>query len=242
MCVACARTDNDAGHKVEKPNVGLSQNSPIVLNHPLIAHYLSIIRNKNTKADEFREYLKRISNILILEATKNLPTVAVNIETPLKKTTCQCIDPSKRIFIVSILRAGLGITSVAEDMIPGAVIQHIGMYRDEKTHKPVRYYNRLPTTFTNPSVIRVLICDPMLATGGSASEAIKLYLEKGIKEENIIFVCVIGAPEGVKKLLEAFPKIKIIMASLDEKLNEKAFIIPGLGDAGDRFFNTMTPD
>jgi uracil phosphoribosyltransferase len=238
MCAACTPINDNISSKIEKSNVGLVQNNIIVLNHPLIQHYLSIIRCKDTKSQEFRASMKKIAQMLILEATKNLSMVDVSTETPVAETTCRRIATDNKIFIVSILRAGLGITSVAEKMIPDAVIQHIGMYRDEKTHKPVWYYNKLPKVFRNPGNIRVFICDPMLATGGSAYETIKVYLEKGIREEHITFVCVIGAPEGVKKLTEAFPKIKIIMACLDEKLNEKAYIVPGLGDAGDRFFNT----
>jgi uracil phosphoribosyltransferase len=239
MCVACVNINDSTPPEVNEPIAEEVQGNTIILNHSLIHHHLSIIRNKNTESSEFRTSLGKISEMLILEATKDLPTVAVQTETPVAKTTCFRINPKKRIFVVPILRAGLAISYVAEDIIPGVVIQHIGMYRDEKTHKPVWYYNKLPSVFANPSDIKVIICDPMLATGGSAYEAIKMYIDKGITEENITFVCIIAAPEGVAKLRSAFPKIKIIMAHLDRNLNSKAYIVPGLGDAGDRLFNTQ---
>lgn len=263
LCAACARilpdteTSEHGGdkplskvtekisrsHKMRKnlPNeLKLPEGADFTLmNHAMVHHHLSIIRNKNTKSSDFRSSVKIIAALLVYEGTKTLPLAAIDVKTPITKTTCYCIDPHIKIFIVSILRAGLGITSVAEDIIPDAVIQLLGMYRDEKTHRPVWYYNKLPATFDNPSDIKVFICDPMLATGGSAYETIKMYIDKGIKEENITFLCVISAPEGVRRLFKAFPHIKIIAASLDDGLDKNAYIIPGLGDAGDRLFNSV---
>ncbi|MDR1361840.1 MAG: uracil phosphoribosyltransferase [Holosporaceae bacterium] len=238
-CIACSRVP-DAVEETEvlaPTAVTSADDNLIVLDHSLAQHHLSIIRNKDTKPSEFRASIKKIAELLVVTATKNLPTADVAVETPVAKTICRRIDPRRKIFVVPILRAGLGISCVAEDMIPDANIQLLGMYRDEKTHNPVWYYNKLPATFSDTSNITVFICDPMLATGGSAYETIKLYLGKGILEKNITFLSVISAPEGVKRLREAFPEIRIITASLDQKLNERAYIVPGLGDAGDRFFN-----
>jgi uracil phosphoribosyltransferase len=194
LCTACSQVCDDISKTITVENSRVSSNSSwdgnlIVLNHPLVEHHLSIIRNRNTKSSEFRSSLKEIAKLLIYEATKNLPTIAIDVETPLTKTTCRRIDPDKEVIVVSILRAGLGITTVAEDMIPYAVIQLLGMYRDEKTHKPMWYYNKLPAYFQNAADTMVYICDPMLATGGSACEAIKEYLKRGIKEK-ILHFCV----------------------------------------------------
>ncbi|MDR2401934.1 MAG: uracil phosphoribosyltransferase [Cytophagales bacterium] len=242
-CVACTLINNNKvfakeNYESQKSNANLSENNLIVLNHPLVQHHLSIIRDKNTKTSKFRASLEKIAELLIYEATKDLPTIPVEVETPMEKTICKRIDPSKKIFIASILRAGIAITSEAEKIIPWATTHHLGMYRDEMTHKPVWYYNKVPKNFADQSVAKVFVCDPMLASGGSALEAIKVYRDRGISEEQITFICVIGAPEGVKKLREAFPKIKIIMASLDRELNEIKYILPGLGDAGDRMHGT----
>ncbi|MDR2724314.1 MAG: uracil phosphoribosyltransferase [Holosporaceae bacterium] len=243
VCSVCILIFIDNNYKLEKSErAAETETKPaasnlIVVDHPLIQHHLSIIRNKNTKSNEFRESSQKIAGMLILEATKNLPMDEIDVSTPIEKTKCRRVDPNNPVVVISILRAGLAISTVAERIIPGAVTLHLGMYRDEKTHKPVWYYNRLPKTFAN-QFTKVYVCDPMLATGGSAYEAIKECITRGANEENIVFVCVISAPEGVAKLLKAFPKIKIITASVDSKLNDKAYIIPGLGDAGDRTFNT----
>jgi uracil phosphoribosyltransferase len=210
----------------------------LVLEHPIISHHLSVIRQKDTDNFNFRNSAYKIADFLLFEATKNIPLVEVEIETPLVKTKQKIIDNKKEIFIVSILRAGLLISERAAQIIPTARIQHIGMYRDEKTAKPIWYYNKLPENFKNPIDTLVYICDPMLATGNTALESIKLYIGKGIKQENITFISLISAPDGVEKIHKEFPNIKIITAALDEKLNEQYYIVPGLGDAGDRGFNT----
>jgi uracil phosphoribosyltransferase len=237
--VACTPTRNDTDEIQCIDATKARTGRLVVLNHPLVHHHLSIIRDKNTNSSAFRFSLKRIAEQLVYEATKNLSTIAVNVSTPVADTICKCVDPNRKIFIASILRAGLGITNIASDIIPNAEIHLLGMYRDEKTHSPVWYYNKLPETFKNTHSITVFICDTMLATGGSASEVVKMYLRKGIPEENIIIICVISALKGVNKLFEEFPKIKIITASVDRTLNQECYIVPGLGDAGDRIFNTV---
>lgn len=210
-----------------------------IVNHPLIFHNLSIIRDKNTTGNIFRSSAKKIAELLLYKAIKNLPMKEIEIETPLTKTKCQVIDESKEIFIASILRAGLLISEVAADIVPHARIQHIGMCRNEETFCPDWYYNKLPNSFKNPKDTLLYICDPMLATGGSALETIKLYIEKGLEQKNMTFISIISAPEGIKRIHNEFPDITIITAAVDEKLNEKAYIVPGLGDAGDRIFNTI---
>jgi uracil phosphoribosyltransferase len=241
LCVSCTplRDRVEANHEEKSSGVILPQGNLIVMNNnPLIQHYLHLVRNKDTKSGDFKRYVKQISALLFYKAAEPLPVTQVNVTTPIEKTTEMCLDPSKEIIFIPILRAGLGMVAAVEEIIPYAVTQHLGMYRDENTHKPVWYYNKLAPNYSNPSNIIVFIFDPMLATGGSAYEAIKTCLCRGIKEENITFVCIIGSPEGVKKLSDAFPKIKIVAASIDRKLNEKAYIVPGLGDAGDRIFGT----
>lgn len=211
----------------------------IELNNPLIHHYLSIIRNKNTDSFNFRHAIGIIGNLLSFTAIENLPLKNVQIETPVATANCKTIDTNIDIFIVPILRAGLGIANSLFDILPFAKMQHLGMYRNEKTLEPVWYYNKLPKTFKNPKNTFVYICDPMLATGGSITEAIKLYIEKGVPQENITTLNLICAPEGLNKISNKFPNIRIITACIDEKLNEKGYIVPGLGDAGDRIFNTL---
>lgn len=210
-----------------------------IVNHSLVSHNLSIIRNKDTNCENFRNSVKKLSNILGVEATKNLPIEEIETYTPICKTKVKQIKHSIDVFIVPILRAGLGISETLSDLLPFAKVQHLGMYRDEKTLEPVWYYNKLPKNFRNPDNTFVYICDPMLATGGSAYEAIKLYVDKKVPQKNITFLNLISAPEGVEKLKKAFPKINIFTCSLDERLNEKGYIVPGLGDAGDRIFNTI---
>ncbi|MDR3285547.1 MAG: uracil phosphoribosyltransferase [Holosporales bacterium] len=217
-------------------NSGDSFAGLVVLNHSLISHHLSIIRDKKTKSYDFKKSLKKISKALIYEAAKDLPVVSINVKTPVGNAKCKCIDLKSNIIVVSILRAGLGISSVAESIIPNTETYHLGMKRDEKTHEVSLYYNNFPKAFKNK---KVFVCDPMLATGGSIYEAIKLLTQRGIKAENIVCVCIVSAPEGVKRISEAFPGVKIITAVLDEKLNENAYIVPGLGDAGDRYFNAL---
>jgi uracil phosphoribosyltransferase len=211
----------------------------VPLKHPLVQHHLQILRNKNSSSDAFRDSAKKLTGFLFFKATENLPTEPIEIETPICKTVARVINNKKKIFLVPILRAGLVMSSVAEEIIPNTIIQHIGMYRDEKTHEPVWYYNKLPGSFEKPEDIIVYICDPMLATGGSAHATVKLYVDKGINEKNITFISIISAPEGIKKLFDSFPNITIITAAVDDRLNENAFIVPGLGDAGDRINNTI---
>ena len=203
-----------------------------VLDHPLIQHKLAILRNKNTTVKEFRELISEISGLMCYEATRNLPVVEVDVETPITTAKCHMLS-GKKMAIVPILRAGLGMVDAMVDLIPAAKIGHIGLYRDPETHKPVEYYCKLPEDIENRVVF---VVDPMLATGGSAIAAIDFLKKHGCK--NIIMMNVIGCPEGVKTVQEAHPDVDIYLAALDEKLNEHAYIIPGLGDAGDRIFGT----
>ena len=203
-----------------------------VLNHPLIQHKLAILRNKNTTVKEFRELISEISGLMCYEATRNLPTVEVEVETPITTAKCQMLS-GKKLAIVPILRAGLGMVDSIVDLIPSAKIGHIGLYRDPETHKPVEYYCKLPADI---STRQVYVVDPMLATGGSAVAAIDFLKKHGCK--NIIMMNVIGCPEGVKAVQEAHPDVEMYLAALDEKLNDHAYIVPGLGDAGDRIFGT----
>ena len=207
--------------------------------NPLISHYLSVIRNKDTDNISFRRAIKIISDALSVEAVKNLPLKEITVETPVSQTKSEIIRDDIDIFVVPILRAGLGISNSLFDILPFAKMQHLGMCRNEKTLKPNWYYNKLPVKFRDPKNTFVYICDPMLATGGSIIEAIKLYVNADVPQENITTLNIICAPEGLKKLNEEFPKVKTITASVDERLNEKGYIIPGLGDAGDRIFNTL---
>ena len=203
-----------------------------VLNHPLILHKLAILRNKNTTVKEFRELVSEISGLMCYEATRNLPTLEVEVETPITTAKCQMLS-GKKLAIVPILRAGLGMVDSIVDLIPSAKIGHIGLYRDPETHKPVEYYCKLPDDISNR---QVYVVDPMLATGGSAVAAIDFLKQHGCK--NIIMMNVIGCPEGVKAVQEAHPDVEMYLAAMDEKLNEHAYIVPGLGDAGDRIFGT----
>ena len=203
-----------------------------VLNHPLIQHKLAILRNKNTTVKEFRELISEISGLMCYEATRNLPTEEVLVETPITTAKCQMLS-GKKLAIVPILRAGLGMVDSIVDLIPSAKIGHIGLYRDPETHKPVEYYCKLPDDISNR---QVYVVDPMLATGGSAVAAIDFLKKHGCK--NIIMMNVIGCPEGVKAVQEAHPDVEMYLAALDEKLNDHAYIVPGLGDAGDRIFGT----
>ena len=203
-----------------------------VLNHPLIQHKLAILRNKNTSVKEFRELISEISGLMCYEATRNLPVVEVDVETPITTAKCHMLS-GKKMAIVPILRAGLGMVDAMVDLIPAAKIGHIGLYRDPETHKPVEYYCKLPEDISNR---QVYVVDPMLATGGSAVAAIDFLKKHGCK--NIIMMNVIGCPEGVKTVQEAHPDVEMYLAALDEKLNEHDYIVPGLGDAGDRIFGT----
>ena len=203
-----------------------------VLDHPLIQHKLAILRNRKTSVKEFREMIGEISALMCYEATRSLPLRDVYVETPVATAKCKMLA-GKKLAIVPILRAGLGMVDNIVDLIPSAKIGHIGLYRDPETHLPVEYYCKLPEENANR---QVYVVDPMLATGGSAVAAIDFLKQHGCK--NIIMMNIIGCPEGVKAVQEAHPDVEIYLAALDEKLNEHAYIIPGLGDAGDRIFGT----
>ncbi len=204
-----------------------------IVDHPLITHKLSIMRNKKTGSKDFRELLDEIAMLMGYELTRDLPLEDVEIETPLVKMTAKKIA-GKKLAIVPILRAGLGMVDGLRRLIPVAKVGHIGLYRDPDTHLPVEYYCKLPTDIADRTVILV---DPMLATGGSAADALTMLKNKGCKQ--IRFMCLVAAPEGVKKVQDAHPDVDIYTASLDECLNEHAYILPGLGDAGDRIFGTL---
>ena len=203
----------------------------VVMNHPLISHKLTIMRNKDTKSKDFREALNEIASLMTFDICRDLKTKDVEIETPICKTTCQMLD--KDIIIVPILRAGLGMVEGILELIPTAKVGHIGLYRDEETHEPCEYYAKFPVELPNATVI---VLDPMLATGGSAAAAITMIKKRGALD--IRYIGLVGAPEGVKKLQEEHPDIDIYLAALDEKLNENCYIVPGLGDCGDRLFGT----
>ncbi len=203
-----------------------------VLDHPLIQHKLAILRNKNTSVKEFRELISEISGLMCYEATRNLPTKEVEVQTPVAVAKCRRLA-GKKLAIIPILRAGLGMVDAMVDLIPSAKIGHIGLYRDPETHMPVEYYCKLPEDIGSR---QVFVVDPMLATGGSAVAAIDFLKQHGC--QNIIMMNIIGAPEGVKTVQDAHPDVDIYLAALDEKLNDHAYIVPGLGDAGDRIFGT----
>ena len=203
-----------------------------VLDHPLIQHKLAILRNKETPVKEFRELVGEIAGLMCYEATRNLPTEEVLVETPITTAKCRMLS-GKKMAIVPILRAGLGMVDSMVALVPSAKIGHIGLYRDPETHKPVEYYCKLPDDVGNR---QVFVVDPMLATGGSAIAAIDFLKQHGCR--NIIMMNIIGCPEGVKAVTEAHPDVDVYLAALDEKLNDHAYIVPGLGDAGDRIFGT----
>ena len=207
-------------------------NVPFIADHPLVKHKISHLRDKNTGTKEFRALVNEIAGLMCYEATRNLPTEEVLVETPVATAKCRMLS-GKKLAIIPILRAGLGMVDAMVDMIPSAKIGHIGLYRDPETHKPVEYYCKLPEDIEHR---QVFVVDPMLATGGSAVAAIDFLKARGCK--NIIMMNIIGCPEGVAAVQKAHPDVDIYMAACDEKLNEHAYIIPGLGDAGDRIFGT----
>lgn len=210
-----------------------------VVNHPLCCHNLSIIRNKATNAEVFRNAIRRITYLLFYKATEDLELKTVNVETPLEVCETKMLKDDNEIIIAPILRAGLIFSDVANEIMPFATVRHIGMYRDEDTLTPVWYYNKIPIEFEHPENKIILILDPMLATGNSAIDSIKLFTSKNVEQKNIRFVSLISAPEGLRKVHKIFPEVKIITASIDNCLNEHGYIRPGLGDAGDRIFNTV---
>ena len=207
-------------------------NKPLIMDHPLIQHKLTLLRDKRTGSKEFREMIAEVSMLMCYEATRDLPLKEVEIETPMTMTKSNVISGRKLAF-VPILRAGLGMVDGVLEMIPAAKVGHIGIYRDPESHKPVDYYCKLPKDIASRHVI---VLDPMLATGGSAVEAINLLKKEGV--QNIKFMCIIAAPEGLDALTTAHPDVQVYCAALDEKLDENTYILPGLGDAGDRIFGT----
>ena len=203
-----------------------------ILDHPLIQHQLTQIRQKDTSTTQFRQMINEIGGLMVYEITRDLPLEQIEIETPVAKTKANVIA-GKKMVVVPILRAGLGMVDGILQMIPSARIGHIGIFRDEETLQPVEYFAKFPEELDQRDIF---IVDPMLATGGSAIAAINSIKQRGAK--NIKLVCLVGAPEGVKAINEAHPDVTVYLASLDEKLNEKGYIVPGLGDAGDRIFGT----
>ena len=204
----------------------------IELKHPLIEHKLAILRDKRTGTKEFREIVSELATMLCYEAMKDAKMHDVEIETPIQKMKTRKIDEDNYVF-VPILRAGTGMLDGIIQAVPNAKIGHVGMYRDEETFKPNVYFFKVPKNIDQKEV---LILDPMLATGGSGIDAIELLKEKGVKK--IKFLCIIAAPEGIKKMQDKYPDVQIYTTNIDERLNEKAYIVPGLGDAGDRIFGT----
>lgn len=203
-----------------------------ILDHPLIRHKLAIIRAKNTDTKQFREVVEELAMLMAYESFKDVPTQEIEVETPLE-TTKQTVVKENSIAIVPILRAGLGMVNGILSLFPAAKVGHIGLYRNEETLEPQEYYCKLPSGIDEKVV---MVTDPMLATGGSASDAIKMIKKRGCKK--IKLLCIIAAPEGLKKVAEDHPDVEIFIATLDRQLNEKGYILPGLGDAGDRIFGT----
>ena len=207
-------------------------NKAFIADHPLIQHKVTLLRDKNTGSKEFRELIQEITQLMCYEATRDLPLCEVEVETPITITKSKVIAGRKLAF-VPILRAGIGMVEGALELVPAARVGHIGLYRDPETLKPVEYYCKLPGDISEREVI---VLDPMLATGGSAVDAIAQIKKRGPK--NIKFMCIIAAPEGLEALQAAHPDVQVSCASLDEHLNDHGYIVPGLGDAGDRIFGT----
>ena len=203
-----------------------------VINHPMIQHKLTIMRDKETGSKDFRELLKEIALLMGYEVTRDIPLVDVDIETPICKMKAKKVS-GRKLAIVPILRAGLGMVDGLQELVPVAKVGHIGLYRNEETHKPVVYYCKLPEDIQERMVI---VTDPMLATGGSACDALSMLKERGCK--NIRLMCLVGVPEGIEHVQREHPDVDIYLASVDDHLNENAYIVPGLGDAGDRIFGT----
>ena len=204
----------------------------VVMDHPLIQHKIGIMRRTDTGSKDFRVLVSEVAMLECYEATRNLELKEVEIETPICKATVKELK-GKKLAVIPILRAGLGMVDGMLNMIPAAKVGHIGLYRDPETAEPVEYYCKLPDDCANREVF---VVDPMLATGGSAAEAITMLKDKGVR--NIHFMCITAAPEGVKRLTDAHPDVDVYIGALDERLNEHKYIVPGLGDAGDRIFGT----
>ncbi len=203
-----------------------------VINHPMIQHKLTIMRDKNTGSKDFRELLKEIALLMGYEVTRDIPLIDVEIETPICPMTAKKVS-GRKMAIVPILRAGMGMVEGLQTLVPVAKVGHIGLYRNEETHVPVVYYCKLPEDIQDRLVI---VTDPMLATGGSACDAIAMLKERGCN--NIRLMCLVGAPEGIERVQKEHPDVDIYLAAVDSHLNENAYIVPGLGDAGDRIFGT----
>lgn len=204
----------------------------IVMDHPLIQHKLTHIRDKNTGTKEFRELVDEVAALMAYEITRDMPLKEVEIETPVTKAKCKVLA-GKKIGLVPILRAGLGMVDGILKLIPAAKVGHIGLYRDPETLQAVEYFNKMPNDVEERDFI---VIDPMLATGGSASEALKIMKHMGVRSMKLM--CLIACPEGIERIQEEHPDVDIYVAAIDERLNEKSYIVPGLGDAGDRLFGT----
>ena len=202
-----------------------------VLKHPLLTHKLTLLRRRETTTKDFRETLEEISGLMAYEITRDLPLREITIETPLEK--CKTYELAMDVVLVPVLRAGLGMVDGISNLIPTARVGHIGMYRDHVTLKPMTYYSKFPDNLANAIV---MVLDPMLATGGSSTAALQVVKDHGAK--TIKLVCVVGAPEGVDRIMKDHPDVQIYLAEIDEKLNDHGYIVPGLGDAGDRIFGT----
>lgn len=208
------------------------ENQVFVMNHPLVQHKISLLRDKQTGSKEFREIISEIAMLMCYEATRDLPLKEVEIETPVAVAKTKILA-GRKMACIPILRAGIGMVDGVMAMIPAAKVGHIGLYRDPETLKPVEYYSKLPSDITERDVV---VLDPMLATGGTAVDAIDII--KRSNPKSIKFMCIIAAPEGMKALTDAHPDVPIYCAAMDEKLNDHGYIVPGLGDAGDRIFGT----
>jgi uracil phosphoribosyltransferase len=229
--VVYAQPNHWLKHAIINKNQGARMNNVFVSDHPLIAHKLAILRDVNTEPQKFRELVREIAGLLCYEVTADLLTEPTRTQTPLAQAPGRSLK--ERIGLIPILRAGLGMVEGIWGLMPSAEVWHIGIYRDEKTLRPIQYYNKLPT---DPTVSVCLILDPMLATGGSATATIDVLKKWGVKK--IKFVGLIGAPEGIATVHAAHPEVPIHLAAVDERLNEVGYILPGLGDAGDRQFGT----